>query len=53
MGNIRINTKLGTLAMCVFFILFGLISLFQLTFNGINIVLGLAALIAGVLILLD
>ncbi len=53
MARIRINRDIGPLAMAIFFILFGLIYLFNLHFEGMNIVIGLCALIAGVLGLLD
>ncbi len=53
MAKIRINRDLGPLAMAIFFILFGLATLFKLSFEGMHIVMGLAALIAGILGLID
>jgi hypothetical protein len=44
---------LGFLLLAIFLILFGLELLFGLSFNGLKIVEGLLALVAGILILFE
>lgn len=44
--------NLGMLLLAVWLILTGLVALFDVAFEGIGIVMGLLALLAGVLILL-
>jgi hypothetical protein len=53
MTTIRVNRKLGPLAMAIFLILFGLRYLLKLNFEGIDAMMGICALIAGILGLLD
>jgi hypothetical protein len=48
----RISEGLGMILLAIWLILEGLILLFGLTFAGINIIMGLLALIAGIIILL-
>lgn len=49
----RVTKRLGMLLLAIWLILTGLISLFSLSFSGLNIIMGLLALVAGVLLLLD
>jgi uncharacterized membrane protein HdeD (DUF308 family) len=44
--------NLGFLLLAIFLILYGLIALFSLTFNGLPIIMGILALVAGILILI-
>ncbi len=53
MARRRIGRNLGMLLLAIWLILTGLISLFGLSFTGLNIVMGLLALAAGLLILLE
>ena len=48
-----INKNLGMLLLAIWLILEGLILLFSLSFSGLGIIMGLLALVAGVLLLLD
>jgi len=49
----RFTRRLGFLLLAIFLILYGLIALFSLSFSGLNIIMGLLALIAGILILFE
>ena len=49
----RITRRLGTLLLAIFLILYGLASLFHVSFTGMDIIMGILALAAGVLILLE
>ena len=53
MARGRVPNNLGILLLAIWLILTGLISLFHLTFQGIDVVMGLLALIAGILLLLN
>jgi len=53
MTTIRVNRKLGPLAMAIFLILFGLMTVLKVSFEGMHVLMGLCALIAGILGLLD
>ncbi len=47
-----ITKDLGMIALGIYMLLIGLVSVFKITFQGEEIVLGVLALIAGVLILI-
>ncbi len=49
----RLTRRLGMLLLAIWLILEGLVQLFKLEFSGIGIVLGILALAAGILILLE
>ncbi len=49
----KITRRLGMLLLAIWFILSGLISLFGLSFKGLEIIMGILALAAGLLILLE
>ena len=49
----RITRNLGMLLLAIWLILTGLVSLFSLSFAGLVIILGVLALLAGILILLE
>ena len=49
---LNLNKNLGMLLLAIWLILNGLISIFGLSFNGIDVVMGVLALAAGILILL-
>ena len=49
----RITRKLGTLLLAIFLILEGLSRLFNVSFSGMGVIMGILALAAGVLILLE
>ena len=49
---LRVNRNLGMLLLAVWLILEGLVSLLNLSFSGIGMLLGLLALAAGVVLLL-
>ncbi len=49
----RFTRRLGFLLLAIFLILWGLATLFGLSFNGLGIVEGLLALVAGILILFE
>ncbi len=44
--------NLGLLLLSIYLIFVGLVALFGLTFNGMGIVMGILALVAGILILI-
>ncbi len=50
--RIRVPENLGTILLAIWLILEGLILLLGLTFQGMNIIMGILALAAGILILL-
>jgi hypothetical protein len=49
----KITRRLGMLLLAIWLILEGLILLFSLSFTGLNIIMGILALAAGILILLE
>jgi hypothetical protein len=49
--RVRITEHLGFLLLAIWLILTGLIQLLGLSFNGLNVIMGLLALVAGLLIL--
>ena len=48
-----ITKNLGFLLLAIWLILYGLAAVFSVTFTGLPIVMGILALIAGVLILIN
>ena len=48
-----ITKDIGMIALAVFLILFGLLTAFNVTFQGQALIMGILALIAGVLILIS
>ena len=48
-----ITKNLGFLLLAIWLILYGLLAVFNVTFNGQGIVMGILALAAGVLILIN
>jgi hypothetical protein len=48
-----ITRRLGFLLLAIWLILTGLIAIFKFSFSGIEIVMGILALAAGILLLLD
>ncbi len=51
--KMRLTRRLGMLLLAIWLILTGLVQLFKVEFSGIGIVLGILALAAGILILLE
>ena len=51
--EMRITRRLGTLLLAIFLILYGLVALFHVNFTGMDIIMGILALAAGILILLE
>ncbi len=51
-GRFRVGENWGFILLAIWLILTGLIELFGLTFIGLNVIMGLIALIAGILILI-
>ncbi len=49
----RFTRRLGFLLLAIFLILWGLAQLFGFSFSGMGIVLGILALVAGILILFE
>ncbi len=49
----KITRRLGSLLLAIFLILYGLASLFHFSFTGMAEIMGILALAAGILILLD
>jgi hypothetical protein len=49
----RISRNLGMILLSIWLILEGLIALFGLRFTGIDIIMGLLALIAGIILLVQ
>jgi len=50
--TVKVPSSIGTILLAVFLILQGLILLFSISFTGIGIVMGILALVAGILLLL-
>ncbi len=50
--DFRIGENWGFLLLGIWLILTGLITLLNLTFSGLNIIMGLIALVAGILIII-
>jgi len=48
----RFTKNIGMLLLAIWLILYGLIALFSLSFNGLGIIMGLLAIAAGIFILL-
>jgi len=53
MATINFNKKLGLLLLGILLILFGMSQLFELTFKYQNFVMGLLALVAGIILVID
>ena len=53
MTKIRVNKKLGPMSMAIFLILVGLTLVLDLNFKGMTVLMGILALIAGILGLLE
>jgi len=51
--NLKITQRLGFLLLAVFLILLGLVYLIGLNFAGLNPIMGVIAIAAGILILID
>ena len=51
--QMKLTKKLGMLVLAVWLILTGLIGLFGLTFTGLSLIMGLLAIVAGLLILVE
>ena len=49
----KITRRLGTLLLAIFLILEGLSRLFNINFTGMGVIMGILALAAGILILLE
>jgi hypothetical protein len=49
----KLTKKLGMLVLAVWLILTGLIGLFGLTFTGLSLIMGLLAIVAGLLLLVE
>jgi hypothetical protein len=49
--RVRVTENLGLLLLAIWLILTGLIQLLGLSFSGLNVIMGLLALVAGLLIL--
>jgi hypothetical protein len=49
--RVRLTENLGLLILAIWLILTGLIQLLGLSFSGLNVIMGLLALVAGLLIL--
>jgi hypothetical protein len=47
----RFTKNIGMLLLAIWLILYGLIALFSLSFNGLGIIMGLLAIAAGIFIL--
>jgi hypothetical protein len=48
----RFTKNIGMLLLSIWLILYGLIALFKLDFNGLPIIMGILAIAAGILLLL-
>ena len=48
----RFTKNIGMLLLAIWLILYGLIALFSLSFNGLGVIMGLLAIAAGIFILL-
>jgi hypothetical protein len=49
----RFTKNIGMLLLAVWLILYGLIALFSLSFTGLDVIMGLLAIAAGIFILLN
>lgn len=47
----KLSISVGMLLLAIFLILYGLIVIFDLSFKGVNIVMGILAILAGILII--
>jgi hypothetical protein len=52
MGNMKLTKNLGMLLLSIWLILSGLIALISLSFQGLFLIMGILAIVAGILILL-
>lgn len=52
-GRVRLSRNLGVLLLCVWLILYGLLPLLKINFPAAGVVLGVLAIAAGVLLLLN
>jgi len=50
--SIRINRNIGFLLLAIWLILYGLVALFSLSFEGLGLLMGLLAIAAGIFILI-
>ena len=48
----RFTKNIGMLLLSIWLILYGLIALFSLSFNGLGVIMGLLAIAAGIFILI-
>ncbi len=48
----RFKKNIGMLLLAIWLILYGLIALFSLSFNGLGIIMGILAIAAGIFILI-
>lgn len=53
MATIRFSRNLGLLLAGVWLMLYGVFSLFKIVFEGQNAVMGILALVAGVLVIIE
>lgn len=53
MSKISVPSGLGMLLLAIWLILQGLITLLNLSFTGLSIIMGILALVAGVILLLN
>jgi len=51
--KLKLTKKLGMILLSIWLIVSGVIAIFNLSFTGLSIVMGILAIAAGVLILLD
>jgi hypothetical protein len=49
----KLPNNLGMILLAIWLILYGLIALFNLSFQGLSVIMGILAIAAGVLILLN
>ena len=52
-NNMRITKSIGMLLLAIWLILTGLIALFNLSFTGLSLIMGILAIAAGILILVE
>jgi hypothetical protein len=52
-GTMKITKKIGMILLSAFLVVYGLSLLIELKFNGLHIVLGILAIAAGALILVE
>jgi hypothetical protein len=53
MSNMKLPNNLGMILLAIWLILYGLIALFSLSFQGLSLIMAILALAAGILILLN